>query len=110
MLVCKIEMWPKGDEATKYLLGEVRIAPIGGDRHLGHYSVELMKCAKIAKREGVWRSSKVLNFQRMLQGPYDLLLRALIACVGSRSYVYVRDVPEDGALFSAPSTFDEIIA
>ncbi len=109
MLVCKIEMWPKGDEAAKYELGEVRIASIGGDRHIGHYSVELMKCAKIAKKEGVWRSAKVLNFQRMLHGPYDLLLRALIACVGGRSYFAVRDVPNDTALFDVPPALEHAL-
>lgn len=107
MLVCKIEIWPKGDESRKYGLGEVRIANVGGDHKIGHYKVELMKSEHIAKRSGVWRKGQVLNFHRLALGPYDLLLRALIACIGSRSHVLVRrEIPpiSDEPLFSPAST------
>ena len=103
MLVCKIQMWPQGVAEKFYPLGEVRITRMSGDRHISHYAAQLMKSEEYAQREGPWRRGQVLNFHRQTLGPYDLLLRGLIACIGGRSTAAVRAVP-DGLLFSPPST------
>jgi hypothetical protein len=108
MIVVKLEMWPHGSEMHKRPLGEIRIANIGGDQHIGHYSAQLMKSAEYAKTPGVWRAGRVLNFRRTVHGPYDLLLRALVACIGGRSVEAVRKIPEDQLLFDPPSRESEV--
>lgn len=105
-LVCKIEMWPDNDPAQSYFVGEVRIVPDGGDGEIAHYKAELAKASRAARNPGLWRTGKVTNFHRLVQGPYDLLLRALIACVGGRSYEALRNMPN--ASFGAPATEHEI--
>lgn len=87
MIVVKIEMWPGGIEnhPRKREIGRVVIANVGGDNATGHYDVTMPKSAEYAKRLGIWKQGKVLNFPRLRLGPHDLLLRALIACIGPRS-------------------------
>lgn len=86
MIVCRIEMWPQGDESRKYELGEIRVTNIGGTAQSGDYRMELMKSASHgAKRLDVWRRGVVKAFPRLRLGQYDLLLRGLIACIGGRS-------------------------
>lgn len=109
MLVCKIQKWPAGDEAQAHGLGEVRITRNSGDRHIGHYDVALMKSEIFALREGPWRAGQVLNFRRQIFGPYDLLLRGLIACTGGRSFAAVKALPANDVLFSPPVSELEIV-
>jgi hypothetical protein len=85
MLVCKIELWPHGDETRARNLGCVEIANIGGTQTRGDYKVKLSKSAEYAKRPGNWKSGAVTNFPRTRLGPYDLLLRALAAVIGDRN-------------------------
>ncbi len=86
MIVVKIEMWPKGIEAKKYGLGEMRIANDGAGTHArGDYDVVLMKGERLAKRPGLWRRTRVVNFPRSRLGVYDLIFRALAASVGARN-------------------------
>lgn len=106
MLVCKLEHWPQGDEAKRRSVGEVRVAPDGGDREIGHYRVELIKNVDFARREGPWRAGKVLNFKRQQLGAYDLLLRGLVACIAGRNVAQAASVPEDALLFFPPSEAD----
>lgn len=109
MLVCKIQMWPRAEEAKAHALGEVRITRVAGDRHIAHYDVALMKSASYAQREGPWRAGKVENFRRLTFGPYDLLLRGMVSCIGGRSYIAARNVADEGLLFFPPSSELEIV-
>ena len=96
MLVCKLEMWPGGAESKARELGRVMIANVGGTQSVGTYEVQIPKSAEYAKRPGIWRRGRVNGFPRLRLGPIDLLLRALIACVGERSPSAVSDLgPRD---------------
>lgn len=87
MIVCKIEMWPGGrdDHPRKREIGRVVITNVGGSNQVGHYDVVIPKSAEYAKSGGIWKRGQVFNFPRKRLGPHDLLLRALIACIGPRS-------------------------
>jgi hypothetical protein len=85
VIVVKIEMWPGGFEARKREIGRVNITNVGGSSDVGHYKVEIPKSTEYAKRPGIWKRGEVRDFPRLSLGPADLLLRALLACVGTRS-------------------------
>jgi hypothetical protein len=86
MIVCRIEMWPKSDESRKRELGEIRLTNIGGTMQSGNYKVELLKSAEYSKKPGtIWKRGFVTGFPRLRLGQYDLLLRALVACISRRS-------------------------
>lgn len=85
MIVCKLEMWPGGSEAKAREIGRVLITNVGGTAQLGDYEVVIPKSAEYARRPGIWRRGEVKNFPRQRLGPQDLLLRALVACIGGRS-------------------------
>lgn len=85
MIVIKIEMWPGGHESRKRPLGEIQIANIGGADDRGDYEVRLMKSVEYTRRPGVWRRAIVRGFPRRKLGQYDLLFRALAACIGPRN-------------------------
>jgi len=88
MLRVTIELLPLGDEEHKEKLGEVLIINDGtGTPQIGNYKVRLMKAAKYAKSPGVWKRGIVKDFPRQVLGPYDLLLRALAACIGERNAI-----------------------
>lgn len=103
MIRVNIEMWPRGDKSRAYHLGTVEIANDGtgsGDR--GNYMV------RAARRDSPlrdWRREAVKDFPRRSLGPYDLLLRALVAVVGPRNRrvidgladVQPSDVPQEVA-------------
>ena len=96
MIVCKIEMWPKGDATKAREIGRVLIVNIGGTATSGEYAIEIPKSAEYAKSKGTWRRGRVHMFPRVRLGPIDLLLRALIACVGDRSAAAVGNLgPND---------------
>ena len=93
MLVCKLEIWPGGNEAKARECGRVLIAYKGGNASVGTYEAQCLKTAEYAKPGNVgklWRRGTVVDFFRKRNGPYDLLLRALIACVGNREGEAVR--------------------
>lgn len=88
MIVIKIELWPLGDKTKAQILGEIEITNDGaGTRDTGNYNVKLFKWNNKdrTKRGGIWRQGKVAGFPRKRLGPYDLLLRALLALVGKRN-------------------------
>lgn len=86
MIVCKIEMWPGGDQSRAYDLGCVEIANEGGTTTHGDYAVRLTKSAKLSRRPGTtWKRGAVQRFPRQRLGAYDLLLRALANIVGDRN-------------------------
>ncbi len=87
MIVVRIELWPKGDESRKVDLGTCRITNDGSEKQnaeAGNYSVVLTKGRLYSKNLGIWRTGHVFDFPRKRLGPWDLLLRALQATVGSR--------------------------
>jgi hypothetical protein len=86
MYVCKLELWPENDAASAYSLGEIRIGQKSGDCFVADYTVEIDKASRQARAPGVWRTAEVAAFDHSQLGPYDLLLRALIATVGGRSH------------------------
>jgi hypothetical protein len=93
MIRVTIEMLPKGDESRKRHLGTVEIANDGtGSALRGNYKVRLSKWGRPATD---WMTGAVKDFARRSQGPYDLLLRALIATVGPRSKRLVQMLDED---------------
>lgn len=86
MIVIRIEMWPRGDVNRRYDLGLATITNVGGTAQRGDYKIELAKSASHgARKPGIWRRGIVRDFPRLRLGQYDLLLRALIACIGGRS-------------------------
>jgi hypothetical protein len=112
MIVIRLEMWPGGREENKYELGTGTITNVGtGTEERGQYRIQLLKCARYAKTAGVWKRGVVLNFPRQRLGPWDLLLRCLIACCGDRSELDVTQLvgvnpphamPESVGLASEP--------
>lgn len=96
MIVVRIEMWPKGFEANKYPLGEIRITNVGGDERTADYGV-IMKTRRL---QSIWRTGTVTGFKRAALGPYDLLLRALIVCIGNRApALLAREAQGEGPFF-----------
>lgn len=86
MIRVTIELLPYGFEHNKRTLGIINIANDGsGDQDTGNYNVSLSKEPPIAKTRGIWKRGRVEGFPRLVLGPYDLLYRALKACVGSRN-------------------------
>lgn len=86
MIRVTIELLPHGREDRAETIGTVEIINDGyGSETTGHYDVKLMKSPRYAKTPGVWRKGRVTNFPRLTLGPYDLLYRALRACVGTRN-------------------------
>lgn len=82
MIVVRIELWPQGQKARARHLGTAQIWNDGtGDRGRGNYHVTL---SKWGSRE-TWRAGLLQGFPRLHLGPWDLLLRALIATVGKRN-------------------------
>ena len=88
MIHITIEMWPGGDKTKSKLLGEGYITNQGGTREVASYYVQLLKSPEYAKpgNEGqLWKDGNVSGFPRQRLGPWDLLLRSLLASVGYRS-------------------------
>lgn len=112
MIVVRIELWPGGHSARAREIGRAHIVNCGGsaDAALGNYKAQLFKSPEYAKTPGVWRSGAVLGFRRKgpgALGPWDLLLRALAACVRDRSPGVVGKLPRD-ATFGPPDAPDEV--
>lgn len=87
MIVVKIELWPLGIEANAQVLGEIEIVNDGtGTPTEGNYNINLYKWnSRRTGRGGIWRKGKIVGFPRLTRGPYDLLLRGLLALVGNRN-------------------------
>jgi hypothetical protein len=94
MILVTIEMLPGGDpkHPRRRLLQQIAIANVGGDHKTGHYDVVIPKSPEYAKSAGIWKRGRVTGFPRLRLGPADLLLRALVACVGDRNKSAVTDL------------------
>lgn len=83
MLRITVELLPKGDASRSRHLGTAYITNDGsGDTQHGNYTVVL---SKWDKPSAVWREGRVEGFPRRSRGSWDLLFRALRACVGVRN-------------------------
>jgi len=81
MVVCKIEIWPHGDQSKARPLGQVVIINDGeGTPERGNYDVALSHGGIFYGRKGAWKTGRVLQHLRKLS-PYHLLLSALKACL-----------------------------
>jgi len=96
MIRCIIELVPFGEESKKRPIGIIEIANDGsGNEFTGNYKVLLRKTppwkgalksewktalVKATRDDGAIMIGKVEGFDRIKQGPYDLLFKALKAC------------------------------
>ena len=55
MIVIRLELWPRGEESQKRLLGLAQIANVGGTVDLGDYDATIFKSPEHATRPGVWK-------------------------------------------------------
>lgn len=88
MIKITVEMWPKGNEQGKYLLGEAIIRNVGsGSAASGDYEAVLMKSAYLSRSSstGVWKRTFVTAFPRQRLGPWDLIYQALRQMVSGRN-------------------------
>lgn len=93
MLRVTIDMVPRGEEARAHTIGIVEIANDGrGSRTRGNYMVRL---AKRGQPTQTWRQGAVTDFPRQTKGPYDLLLHALVATVGTRNRRLIEELEEE---------------
>lgn len=77
MIVVTIEMWPHGEEAHKYPLGQVQIVNTGrGTASHGFYQVDAYGKKG---RKLVTRSAEIHNWPRLSRPVFSLLLHALKA-------------------------------
>jgi hypothetical protein len=100
MLICKLEMTTLRGSDETYPVGEIRIGQIGGDCFVADYLVEIDKASRYARTPGVWRSGNVRRFDHSHLGPYDLLLRALVACLGGRSWTAIAAIRPSACIFT----------
>ncbi len=84
MIEAVITLYPKGDRSRPEHLGTLMIANDGssGDGEFGNYQVHL---SKWGRPNQAWRRGYVTNFPRKRLGPFDLLLRCLLATVDGRN-------------------------
>jgi hypothetical protein len=100
MLICKLEMTVPAGMGQTYPVGEVRIGQTSGDCFIADYLVEIDKASRHARTPGVWRSGEVRQFDHSHFGPYDLLLRGLIACLGGRSWTAIAAIHPSACTFT----------
>ena len=80
MIIISVEIWPRGDESQKQLLGRAEIFnDATGDHGHGNYGYRLVHKGR------KFRSGVLTNFPRLRLTSWDLLFRALRDAVGSRN-------------------------
>lgn len=81
MLVCSIDLWPRGDSTRAENIGCVVIANDGtGTVREGNYRCALTHSGRYRQRAGPWRGGRVTGHIRQLS-PYHLVLKAIEACL-----------------------------
>lgn len=75
MIVVRVELWPKGDEAKARPLGMVFVANDGTSRVRARGSYDVRAWGK--KNRPLRRAGRVENFPRRSRTVFDLLRRAL---------------------------------
>ncbi len=93
MIRVRIELLPFGDASKARLLQELLIANVGGTADAGNYSVALSHSTTIKPEAGfpdhqrptpaqTWKKGKVDAWSRKKKAPADLVMRALMSCLG----------------------------
>lgn len=91
MLVIRIELWSARTGQRKEL-GVAAIANVGGTRKRGNYRVTIHRhFYQLVSQRKPWREGRITGFPRLSLGPWDLLLRGLLATVYNRNKKYVRE-------------------
>jgi hypothetical protein len=94
VIYVRLELWPRGRRERARLLGEATIANVGGGAEVASYDFVLLKSPEYSRTPGdplnptartTWRKGQVRGFRRLKLGPWDLLLRCLMAAVGRRN-------------------------
>ena len=95
MIVVTIQLIPGGRQERAREIGRVviRNATPNRDAARADYAVELGR----RDGKGIWRAGQVLGFARKSLGAYDLLLRALVVCLGARNRAACRDLFDSDA-------------
>ncbi len=92
MIVLKVEMWPNGNEVDVVEFGRAYIIndknrTVSSDLKLGDYDAQFL--GGVYGREDllkkVWKKTKVLKFDRINRGAWDLIFIALKNIVGGRN-------------------------
>lgn len=89
MIRVTIEMVRHGDEAQRRHLGTLEIANEGHEAESGTYSARF---SKFGRPTETWKKAVVSGFPRLRLGPYDLLLRVLVAALGPRNPEAMREL------------------
>ncbi|HEX9391511.1 MAG TPA: hypothetical protein VF928_09390 [Usitatibacteraceae bacterium] len=104
MIRVTIQMLPGGDESKARNLGTIEIANDGtGTISRGNYMARFMK---FGRPKSIWKTGLVRDFPRQSRGPYDLLLRALVAVVGPRNKMFIAHLKEADDALSCPELFE----
>jgi hypothetical protein len=83
MVVVKVQMWPRGNEAEAYSLGTLTIAldPGTSTPTLRDYTWRITRF----KDKGTWKSGRIEGHTPKTRGPWDLFFRILRDVVGHRN-------------------------
>lgn len=88
MIIVTVEMIPASGGPKRHL-GTAKITNDGtGSVTAGNYDVTLSKWGQPGwglPSRALWRRGRVEGFRRKQLGPWDLLYKALVACVGERN-------------------------
>ena len=98
MIYIRIELWPMGSRSRSQVLGEAKIANVGGDEFVGNYVADLSKKGgfkarpkikgyldpeavrvMLPRESSVWKQVNVEGFRRKRLGVWHLLFRVLEA-------------------------------
>jgi len=96
MIVVKVELWPRGDQAKATEIGRTYIANVGGDVRRGDYRAHACRrgttttnSAWLAGRDSEpprsGRTGSVVGYPRLAYSVWRLVLRALLACFPEES-------------------------
>jgi hypothetical protein len=85
MLRYTVALVPKGNEDRSFEIGRAEVWNVGGDETTGNYKARLRGGFPCWSGKGIWKRGDVLNFARARLGAWDLLYRALAACIADRS-------------------------
>lgn len=84
MIVLKLEMWPRGDQAKAYPIATMAVSldpKTAGSNTSRSYNWRISRQGN----KGTWKSGYVEGHNKNLRGPWDLIYRILKDAVGSRN-------------------------
>lgn len=77
MIYIRIELWPLGDQSRKKLLAEGKIVNVDGSNEIADYEYHLDQVLHGTEIMRKFKSGKIVGFQRLRYGVWNLLARAL---------------------------------